>query len=474
MPLTQQAQAVVDAFGQQPGVTPQQLQNLQRTIDASPALTQEVNNAVAQQHLQRIVPLNNPHAGGEYNAQGHEMRLPLSMLNSPAAGHYDSGEATFVLGHELQHGFNAATVQQARDQFARDLTAVATSPGHDHDYTTAIGTLIAAQRRDEAGAEISGWNAVVSAAQKEAADQGHPAPTLADIYNRQPFRMGDFIDVDRSHMPPLYTLKPNLHVDGHLHMDATASNVEGMGKNYFDGSGGLGHNGNSNYANYYGASAIGDAVRFERYYNPPQPGVPGHPMSLDMQRLHLSPSVVAQNGIDLGSDTRPMPYLDKSTQPPTPAQFRHTATTHTYQPLEPNAQAQPGKAHLDHADHPDHALYQQALAAVHRLDAERQRAPDQYSNNLAASLTVAARREGMNEIHHVMLSDDSRKAFGVQGELRSPLKHIAQVDTEQAVNTSVVQSSQAWQQVMQNSPSPSLQASAPQQDQHGMAPRPPM
>lgn len=472
MPLTQQAQAVVDAFGRQPGVTPQQLHHLQLTIDASPALTQEVNDAVQQRHLKHIVPLNNPHAGGEYNAQAQEMRLPLAMLSTPAGGRFDRGEATFVLGHELQHGFNAAAVERARNQFGRDITAVATSPAHEHDYTAAIGTLVAAQRRDEAGAEISGWNAVVSAAQKDAADHGRPAPTLADIYHRQPFRMGDFIDVDRSHMPPVYTLKPNLHVNAHLHMAATPANIEGMGKNYFDHSGGLGHNGNSNYTNYYGASAISDAIRFERHYNPPQPGVPGHQVSLDMHRLHLSPNIVAQNGIDLGHDTRPVPYLDKSTQPPTPAQFRHTATTHTYQPLEPGPQRPPEGVNLDHAAHPDHALYRQALTAVHRLDAERHRPPDQYSDNLAASLTVAARREGMSEIHHVVLSDDNRQAFGVQGDMRSPLKQVAQVDTEQAVNTSVAQSSQAWQQVTQDQPQQRPQQPSLQQEQPMVMQRP--
>ena len=81
MPLTKEAQAVVDAFGTQPGVTAQQLQNLKNTIDGSPALTQEVNDAVAQGHLQRIVPLTNPHAGGEYSPTAKEMRLPPAMYN---------------------------------------------------------------------------------------------------------------------------------------------------------------------------------------------------------------------------------------------------------------------------------------------------------------------------------------------------------------------------------------------------------
>ena len=57
--------------------------------------------------------------------------------------------------------------------------------------------------------------------------------------------MDDFIDVDRSHFPPTYAMKPNLTVNADLTMPATVPNIEGMGRNYFDHSGGLGHNGNS-------------------------------------------------------------------------------------------------------------------------------------------------------------------------------------------------------------------------------------
>jgi len=451
MPLTKEAQAVVDAFGTQPGVTAQQLQNLKNTIDGSPALTQEVNDAVAQGHLQRIVPLTNPHAGGEYSPTAKEMRLPPAMLNTPAGGTYNSGEATFVLGHELQHGFNAAATAQARTTFGQEAAAVAQSPAHQHDYTAPIGKLIAANRRDEAGAEISGWNAIVTAAQKDAKDHGHAAPTLEDIYKKQPFRMGDFIDVDRSHVPPTYSMKPNLEVDPTtLHMAASAKNLEGMGQNYYDRAGGLGHNGNSSYDNYYGAAYVGAVAQYERAYNPPQPGQPGHEMRVDMGRLHLSPDIVAQNGINLGANTNPMPYVDNSTGTPVHAQFRHTATSHTYQPLVPLPDAaQPGVPRLDQSAHPDHGLYRQSLDAVHRLDAQHGRHSDVSSDNLAAAVTVQARRDGMNGIDHVVLSEDKSKAFGVQGDLHSPTKQIAEVNTAQAVSTSVEQSSQQWQQAMQ-------------------------
>jgi hypothetical protein len=284
--------------------------------------------------------------------------------------------------------------------------------------------------------------------------------------------MGDFIDVDRSHFPPTYAVRPNLTLNADMTMAATPHNIEGMGQNYFDRGASLGHNGNSSYANYYGSYAVGLATNYERSYNPPahaQPGHPapaGHEMDVNLAQLHLSPRIMAENGIDLGTTTHPMPYVDNSTHPPTHAQFRHTIDNHTYAPVT-SASDQVTTVRLDDAAHPDHALFQQARNGVHVLDAQRGRTPDERSDNLAAALVVAARRDDMHEIHHVALGNDAVKTFAVQGELHSPLKQITQVDTAQAVQTSVAHSSQAWDQVI------AQKAMQPAQtEQHALQPTP--
>ncbi|WP_049623671.1 XVIPCD domain-containing protein [Frateuria defendens] len=102
---------------------------------------------------------------------------------------------------------------------------------------------------------------------------------------------------------------------------------------------------------------------------------------------------------------------------------------------------------LDQAEHPDHPLYRQAQSAVHRLDAEHRRTPDQRSDNFAAALAVAARREGLSRIDHLVLNDDASQAYAVQGELNSPFKRIASVSTQEAMGTSIEKSSAAWAQV---------------------------
>ncbi|MHB1057821.1 MAG: XVIPCD domain-containing protein [Rhodanobacter sp.] len=115
---------------------------------------------------------------------------------------------------------------------------------------------------------------------------------------------------------------------------------------------------------------------------------------------------------------------------------------------------------LDQTTHPDHPLYQQTRNAVHRLDAEHHRTPDQHSDNLAASLVVAARRDGLQAVNQVVLSNDAARTFAVQGELNSSFKQITHVETARASNTPIEQSSAAWQQVMQQK----------QQEQPAMAP----
>lgn len=122
-------------------------------------------------------------------------------------------------------------------------------------------------------------------------------------------------------------------------------------------------------------------------------------------------------------------------------------------------------ARMDDAAYPDHAMYRQALGAVHRLDAEHQRASDQHSANLAGALVVAARREGMSRIDHVALSDDGSRSFAVQGDLNSPLKRIAEVPTAEAVSTSLGKSTAALDQAAQARPAGQAQAAHQQEAQ---------
>lgn len=121
---------------------------------------------------------------------------------------------------------------------------------------------------------------------------------------------------------------------------------------------------------------------------------------------------------------------------------------------------------LDRPEHPDHALFQQARDAVQRLDAQQGRTSDTLSENLAGALVVEARREGLNRIDRVVLSDDASMAYAMQGEPNSPFKRVAEVQTELGIATSIDQSSAAMRGI------DSQQASQPSADVSQSLPTP--
>ena len=69
---------------------------------------------------------------------------------------------------------------------------------------------------------------------------------------------------------------------------------------------------------------------------------------------------------------------------------------------------------LTNPRHPDHALFEQALVGVRALDARHDRASDRHSLNLAAALTLEAKREGLTRIDQVALSEDASRTIAIQ------------------------------------------------------------
>jgi peptidoglycan hydrolase-like protein with peptidoglycan-binding domain len=126
---------------------------------------------------------------------------------------------------------------------------------------------------------------------------------------------------------------------------------------------------------------------------------------------------------------------------------------------------------MDDPKSPDNPMYKQALDAVNKLEARMGRTPDQYSEQLAASLVVAAKRDGLGKIDGVVLSKDGSQAMAVQGDMDSSLRKVAPVQTAQAANTPVAQSSTQAQAVKPAEPAPVAPQVNPQaQVQNGPAP----
>lgn len=134
----------------------------------------------------------------------------------------------------------------------------------------------------------------------------------------------------------------------------------------------------------------------------------------------------------------------------------------------PRAQLAPAGATsssaLNDPTHPDAALLRQAVNAMDRLEASIGRTHDAHTDRAATLMAVAAKREGLTSIDHVLLGDDGRRLFAVQGEIGSPTSRMAFVDTQQAMRQSVEESARQLAMVAQPGALPPIAATVPERD----------
>jgi hypothetical protein len=281
--------------------------NLRDLLDHSPDLKARFLDSVDHGHLERfdLLPIGT-HAGGEYASDTKGMNLPQSFLDSASTSKTANktskaaeAELVFVMGHEIQHSFNSTVTADATDKFTKEIEKVAQGPG-PHNYTSAINNLIQTNRRDEASANLGGFNALASQIQHD-----NPKATLKDFYEASHFRMRDFIDRSGSKPNFTYALKPDLTLDKDkdgktlMHLSASKENVEAMGKHYFDKNliapNGLGPKGDQNYHNYYGEWTLNSINQAEKavqathksdpHYVPPKVEVDLHKIGLDKKHM---------------------------------------------------------------------------------------------------------------------------------------------------------------------------------------------
>jgi len=128
-------------------------------------------------------------------------------------------------------------------------------------------------------------------------------------------------------------------------------------------------------------------------------------------------------------------------------------------------------ARLSDASHPGNALFSQAQALMQKIDAQHNRASDQRTEQAAGAIAVAAYRKGMTEIDRLELVEGGARIVVVQGTPGSVLSRVAVLDTAQALDTPVAQSSKEFIGAMerQHSRESELQA---QQNKHAAEQRP--
>ena len=313
--LTPQSRALLNEFIAQPGVTVDQVKNLESAFTKSPDLAAKFNEAVKQGRLQHLglVP-NSDYAGGRYSLEEKMIKLSQDALN---ANQY---ELIAVLGHELGHALDSE-LEKGGSECRQAMLKIASDKNNPHhDYTKVIENYLTARLREEGKAQISEWNTIVSVAKAENPDlttKLNRSEALGYIYKQNPFRMKDFIERKGNNPYFTYTLKGNLSLNDDLtlspkHKNGT-DNVKGAGENYF-GHARLGYSKALNYGSYYGIYAIQVMAEAERRHNPG-----GKPPEIDMAKLaekpfQLSQQLMENEGINLKGHS--MPYTDLSRKSP--------------------------------------------------------------------------------------------------------------------------------------------------------------
>ena len=169
----------------------------------------------------------------------------------------------------------------------------AAGPGGSADVTPHFSLYQRAARRDEAIAEIEGWNALASRIQYT---NGGIVTREAMLERAAPTTNCAKLDEER-----LPQLARGIVLDRDMHMSDTrmpkagAINVEPVAQCHFDQSARtLGAQGKADYRNYYGAYLIEQVGQDTAHWvRPPT-------VKLDMARLGLDPAQLESTGLNLG------------------------------------------------------------------------------------------------------------------------------------------------------------------------------
>ena len=331
-----------DAAGQYQAVSQNMLENLQATFDGSPVLATQLKEAVLQTHVEHFGLLGNDMAAGAtYDGSTSDgtprgINLPPLALQTKTAanpgGKFDPADMTFVLGHEIQHGFNDAAKDAATHRFLQEIAIQAGARTTVHDYSDELREYLAAGRNDEARAQIAGWNALLS---RE--NQRDPYGDGLDLmFNTQNDRVLDFLQPDQRD-PSKAVAKPGLTFNPDGSLSPTPANITAMGQHYFDRPSplhaqpgerpvtlGEGRPGPSaDYTNYYGTWAVERIIAAEDRASVRHRGARPQ-IAIDMAGLGLREDLIEMEGLDLGTNRAPRPYLDTSRTPASLGHFHHT------------------------------------------------------------------------------------------------------------------------------------------------------
>jgi hypothetical protein len=466
-------------FAHLPGITADMHDNLEKTLNGSSALVDQFKNAVRNEDTRELRAFSihtQGNAGGSYSPRTQSMNLVPATL---ASGTFNQWNMSFVLGHEMEHGFNRLRGVEAVKQFNNQAQVIAADNNPINDYTAPLHTLKQSHRRNEAEAHLAGWNAMLGYEKRRS---GNPESGLQEMWaNASPGRVRDFLQQNPDGQ---IVAKDGLTFNPDASLSQTPANAEAMGKHYYDqppvgtpnvapqDSMTLGPNSNSDYANYMGAGDISQAIWFERNVGVSKHGA-GSRMHVNLERLGYNEALLEQNGIAIPAPATTQQYYDTSTSPPTQGRFDHTRSgpnQHQHVPAEdvrspvqtsdaplpakpspPLGSAvtltSPGDAYGDlrNVTHPGNVDYRHAVDCVRRMELAAGIAEGPGRERLAAVVAETAQRENL-QLQRIELGKDGHVFAVERGAFPEFKERRVAIDTTQALASTVEQSSERWLQ----------------------------
>jgi hypothetical protein len=270
---------------------------VEEAIATSPYLRQMMTEAVNANTLQNIT-LGTPGAneGGHYDHTKKTIVLSpdtFTLIDKPSK-RVDA--ITSTLGHETGHALYADRALNERWDISRAISIEmgAAGQGGEFDATALAGGYLNTARRDEAMAEIHGWNALASRIEYV---KGAP-PSRQEMLQRANASTDCVDGPDKApRLAPGILLDPDMQMSDTRLPKAGPINLEPVAQCHFDQSRKvLGAQGAADYRNYYGAYLMQEfADNLPGGDNPPR-------IKLDMARLGLDKAQIESTGLKLGEN----------------------------------------------------------------------------------------------------------------------------------------------------------------------------
>lgn len=272
--------------------------DIEEAIATAPYLQERMSQAIEAGRLEHI-RLTPPGAneGGHYDSSQKAVYVSMDTFTRPdLQTRRDRIDViTSTLGHETGHALNAAESRETLHFVAAQITEEirAAGPGGSADVTPHFSLYQRAARRDEAIAEIEGWNALAGRIQYT----NDGIITREEMLERA-IPTTNCVKLDEDRLPQLargIVLDQDMHMSDTRLPKAGAINVEPVAQCHFDQSAKtLGAQGKADYRNYYGAYLIEQVGQDTAHWvRPPT-------IKLDMARLGLDPAQLESTGLNLG------------------------------------------------------------------------------------------------------------------------------------------------------------------------------